>query len=189
MDRIALRDVMTRNFVGATESDDLREVGDLLCSEGADAAVVLRGEEPVGFLTATTVLEHLLSDGDGTTAADAMSDPPGRLRPEAAVGDALSTLRQRGSDHLLVADGTGVLGLVHVRDLVHARAPEPTDGVESTAEAEADAETEFAAVARTNGGTDVDVFSRQSVCEVCGSLAASLSNRNGQLVCTDCQGV
>ncbi|MFC7199312.1 cyclic nucleotide-binding/CBS domain-containing protein [Halospeciosus flavus] len=188
MDRIALRDVMTRDFVGATESDAPREVGTLLCEEDADAAVVLRGEEPVGFLTAGVLLEHVLEGGGDATAADVMDDPPATLRPEARVDDALATMRQHGTDHLLVADGTGVLGLVHVRDLVHARGAE-TSAAADVETVAPEGETNHAADVRTNGGTDVDVFSRQSICEVCGSLSDSLSNRNGQLVCTDCQGV
>ncbi|MFC6754826.1 CBS domain-containing protein, partial [Halorubrum tibetense] len=47
-----VRDVMHREFLGASESDALTEAAALLVEEVTDCAVVLRGGEAVGRLAA-----------------------------------------------------------------------------------------------------------------------------------------
>ncbi|GGL23522.1 inosine-5-monophosphate dehydrogenase [Halarchaeum grantii] len=182
MTPVPIRDVMSREFVGVGESDGLRETVALLRENDADAAVVLRGDDPVGFLSARDVLDHVAAgDVDDVTVGDAMADPPTALRPEATLADAANAIRRTDSDHLLVSDGDGLIGVVTVRDVTTAsRAtvePVPdADGATPESGPPDDRDRDVAA----------DDFSAQSVCEVCGGLAGSLTNVNGQLVCADC---
>ncbi|GGL53979.1 CBS domain-containing protein [Halocalculus aciditolerans] len=177
MTQLAVRDVASQRFVGVSESDDLAGAVDVLRSEGANAALVLRGESVVGLLTASDVLDHV-GALDGVTVADAMGAPPTAVRPDAAVSEAAEVVRQTGVGYVVVRDDEGVRGLVEARDLVDAGA-EPREPLNPTQSARAEA---------TDGGQD-GAFSTQSICEVCGSLAGSLSNVNGQLVCADCHAV
>jgi len=184
MTPVPLRDVMDRDYVGVSESDDLRETVGVMCESDVDAAVVLRGGEPVGILTARRVLERVASKSvEGATVGDVMDDPPTTLRPEATLADAATALGRGDVGHVFVADGTGLLGLVGARDLTAvSRAVVDDVPVPDGASVESGPADDRA---RENGSG----FSEQSVCEVCGGLAGSLTNVNGQLVCTDCQGV
>lgn len=177
MAQISVRDIASQRFVGVSESDSLQGAVDVLVEEDATAALVLRGESVVGLLTAGDVLGRL-SDLSDATVADAMGEPPTSVRPDASVGDAAEIVRRTGIGYVVVEDGSGVHGLLEARDLVDAAAkPADTPDMASRMGVEA-----------TDGGRDT-AFSTQSICEVCGSLAGSLSNVNGQLVCTDCHSV
>lgn len=171
---VTVSDVMTREFVGASESDGVLDTVALMLEERVDCAVVLRGADPVGLLGERDVLRLLVDGGDpaATAVADVMSPDPGRIDPEASVeaaAERLSTLDARR----LIVWSDGVAGLLTERDLVAAAtiepAPEPMPDVASAA----------------GGGT----YSSQSICETCGSLTRDLVDIHGQLLCPDCRDV
>ena len=60
MNDLPVREVMTRDFVGVSESDDLLEAVRTIRNADATGALVLRGGEPVGYLSAGAVLDHLV---------------------------------------------------------------------------------------------------------------------------------
>lgn len=184
MNRVTLADVMNRDFVGVSESDDIAAAARTMRDAGETTAVVLRGNEPVGVVSAGDALDHFVSeDANGETVADAMTPAPPSLRPEADVDDATTALSRTDTDTVLVANGEGVQGLVTARDVATApRAP-------------SEAETTAAVAATQSGGSEVasteatDSYSTQSICEACGGLARNLTNVNGQLLCAECKGV
>ena len=93
---MTIRDVMSREFVGVSESDPLDATIDLMLEEKADCVVVLRGDEPVGMMTERNVLASV-SENRGTadaTVAEVMSEavPSVRSDRDLAVGiDRLAT--------------------------------------------------------------------------------------------------
>mgnify|MGYP000359576707 FL=1 len=182
MNDLPVREVMTRDFVGVSESDDLLEAVRTIRNADATGALVLRGGEPVGYLSAGAVLDHLVDAGGfDTTVAEVMADVPPSIRPETSVAAASNQLAETNADHVVVANGEGVLGLLDARDVART-APEPIaapagDGNPPPAEPD------------DRVGEHDDTYSQRSVCEVCGALAESLSNVNGQLVCADCRTV
>lgn len=183
MNRVTLADVMNRDFVGVSESDEITAAARTMRDAGEDTAVVLRGSEPVGVVTAGVALDHFVGDTDGETVADVMATAPPSLRPEADVDDAATALSRSDTNALLVANGDGVLGLVTARDL-------------ATVPREPSVRSEVPVVVGTTedetgmGDTEsVDSYSVQSICEACGGLGRNLTNVNGQLLCDDCKGV
>ncbi|GAA0655055.1 CBS domain-containing protein [Salarchaeum japonicum] len=181
MNALPVREVMDRDYVGVSESDSLHAAVRTIREADATGALVLRGGDAVGYLSTSDVLDHLADDGalDGAVG-DAMTDVPPSLRPEAAVEDAAARLTSANARHVVVADGDGVLGLVDATNLVRA-GPDPAPPASD--------ETPDAARPDDRVGEPDDAYSHRSVCEVCGSLADSLSNVNGQLVCPDCRTV
>lgn len=181
---------MGREFVGVSESDTVADAAALLVDEGADFAVVVRGGRPVGRLTARDALSAFVGDGaatatdgdgeGGPTVGDVMADPAPTVDLRDGLGVAADRLLSESTSHLLVVDDDDLVGVLTERDVVAAtasRGPDPTADVETL---------------ETNGGYDQtelspnEDYSNQSICEVCGSLSRNLSNRNGQLVCSDC---
>ena len=181
MNRVTLADVMNRDFVGVSESDDIAAAARTMRDAGEDTAVVLRGSEPVGVVTAGGALDHFVTDADGDNVADLMGPTPPSLRPEADVDDAATVLSRSDTNALLVANGDGVLGVVTAKDL--ATIPrEPGDE-----------ERNVVVATQSDTGTasteDVDSYSTQGICEACGGLGRNLTNVNGQLLCGECKSV
>ena len=133
-----VRDVMHREFLGASESDALTEAAALLVEEGTDCAVVLRGGEAVGRLAARDALEAVLDgrstdasadggetgapsgDSSVTTVGDVMRPP----LPTVAPDDALSAVEERfvadGVSRVVVVDDGQTVGVVTARDSLAA---------------------------------------------------------------------
>lgn len=175
---VSVGDVMTREFVGVSESDSVAGVADLMVEGGVDGAVVLRGSTPVGMVDARDVVELVAAGGDAgsVTARAAMADSVETIEPDASLREARSALASSDARRLVVVSGEEVLGTLSDHDLVAAEA--------SFSEA---ATTRTPVAAAMAEGAGDDRFSTQSVCEACGTLAGTLANVNGQLLCADCR--
>ena len=177
-----IREVMTRDYVGVSESDDPLEAGRLLREEGVDGAVVLRGNEPVGTLEVDGVLDHALQDGGAETVGDVMAEPVEEVDAEKPIEVAADRLVGTDGSLLVVTDGGGeTLGVVTASDLVRtiALGREPEQGTAENFEPN-----------RTEGtGNATESYSNQGICERCGSLTSDLASFNGQLLCSDCRDI
>ena len=182
MPELTLRDVMTREFVGVSESDTVIGAVRLMREDGSQGAVVLRGREPVGTVGADDVLDLIVNAGnvDSATVAEIMHRNAPSLDPDDSVADAASLMATEDTDQVLVSDNGELLRVVMARDIARFTR-ERTDTVE---------EPEFATQeTTTRGTTDTESYSDQSICEACGSLSRDLVNINGQLLCPDCRSV
>jgi CBS domain-containing protein len=180
--RLTVREAMTPEFVGASEVDGVVETLELLEREGADCAVVLRGDEPVGAFTPRTACRLLLDGEDPATAtvADAMADPLPTVTAGVTLLEAAETMTTERARRLLVTDADGPVGVVTGYDLATAATlfAGPAGG---------DAETTRATVPESaDAEAQADAYAEQSVCERCGALSAALREVEGRLVCADC---
>lgn len=182
MDRVTLADVMNRDFVGVSESDGIAAAARTMRDAGENTAVVLRGSDPVGVVTAADALDHFVSgSGDSGTVTEIMTPAPPSLRPEADVEDATTALSRSETDSLLVANGDGIQGVVTARDIATApRAPTGADAAPAVTTTPSEGGSATSAEA-------VDSYSTQSICEACGGLARNLTDVNGQLLCQECK--
>ena len=200
---------MSHEFVGVSEADELLDAVALLREENTTSAVVLRGTEPVGMLTADTVIEVVADERDLSSVAvsDVMTDTPASLPQSATVAEAGDEMARTGDPRVLVTADGEVEGVVEARDIAPAvagrtesggstpatgGAPDsvagttdtPVEMAESTSETFPDGPTDEYA-----DGASPDDYAEQGVCESCGSLAAELANVNGRLLCTECRSV
>lgn len=177
---ITVREVMNREYVGVSESDDLLETVELLLEEDAESAVVLRGSEPVGVMTERDVLGLLVSGTDPAkaTVGDAMTGEVPAVAPESTVEVAADQMSTMASGRLVVTDGATPVGILTERDLIATRTYQTEEMV---ANAAAGADT------RQAEGETEDSFQDQSICETCGTLTRDLARFNGQLLCPDCR--
>ena len=177
-----IREVMNREYVGVSESDDPLEAGRLLRDEGADGAVVLRGNEPVGTLEIDAVFDHVLEDGGAETVSDVMADSVERVEADQPIEVAADRLVGVEGSLLVVTDNAGdTIGVVTATDLVRAMAlgREPEQGAAGNLEP-----------SRTEGtATAEESYSNQGICERCGALTSDLVSFNGQLLCSDCRDI
>lgn len=117
-------DVITREYVGVSESDAVRATVELMRSEQASSVLVLRGDRPVGILTEYDVLE-LVADGDDpaeTPVSSVMSSPVESVPADHGLTEAAGMMSTEGIRNLVVEDAeTGaILGVLTDRDIIAA---------------------------------------------------------------------
>lgn len=171
---VTVRDVMTRQFVGVSESDGVVETVELLLAEGAECAIVLRGREPVGTLSERDVLSLVTGDTDpaSATVSDVMSDGVIDVSSGESLAAAAGTMGREGVRWLLAIEDEEPVGVVTAHDVVVASTMMPEDDAGTPATAATDPAAEY---------------DTQGICEACGALARELANANGRLVCPNCR--
>ncbi|GAA0678078.1 CBS domain-containing protein [Natronoarchaeum mannanilyticum] len=192
---VTVRDIMSREFVGVSESDAVADVADVLREDEATLAAVVRGSRPVGVVTAHDLLAHVSDDTAPVTVGDVMREPEPTATPDRSFVDALDLMSTEGTRRLLVTDDEELVGVLTANDAVTAATSLLQNGTGMERERQAvgaDVGTDAVAgrvsddraPANENAG-----YSSQSVCESCGSLTRDLQNFNGQLICADCRDV
>lgn len=201
MEGVTARDVMSREFAGVSEGDDLADVLALMAEEATDEVLVLRGSDPVGQVSAHDVL-GLVADDDldeGTTVESVMRPPADPVDADSDISTVLSQLTATDADRLPVTNGERELvGVVADSDVIAAAStlvseptaaealggPETVGRSEGTPAAEADRSATAGATATT--AADTDEYN-QGVCESCSTLSADLRVVNGQSICPECR--
>jgi CBS domain-containing protein len=184
---MSVRDVMSREFLGVSESDSVVSIVRLMLEEAVGFAVVLRGRDPVGTVTERDVLSLAVENGtiEKATVAETMSEavPTVRSDRDLAVG----------IDRLVAADGSRLV-------VIGEAGPEPV-GVLTYR----DVATTIAHSLRSRNGYDAEDTpgtgasgfeaeraaneSIQGICESCGTLSRSLSVVDGRSLCPNCRDV
>lgn len=189
---LSVRDVLTKEYVGVSESDSVLGAVRLMRQERTGCVLVVRGTEPVGIMTEWDVLGLVADESDPAEVAveEAMSTPVLTIDPDRSLTDAADLMTRDNVRNLVVEDDDGLVGVLTQRDVIATAGS--FQGAQTLFEdAELAGATSAASVNPaeepvTNGG---DEYSRQGVCEACGSLADSLWEANGQLLCADCRSV
>lgn len=190
---VSIRDVTPREFVGVSEADSVRSTVRLMHEEDVGSVLVMRGQTPVGIMTERDVLEMVATGGDpeSISVAELMTKPVITMAAGRPLADAAETMSREEIRNVVVTDESDseeVVGVLTERDVIEAASTlraSPSLETESTLEGVA-----TAATAVENEATLAnDEYGTQGVCELCGSLADSLHDSNGQLICADCRQV
>jgi len=180
-DPVTARDVMNRSYVGVNEADTVSGAAELMRNEGVDAAVVLRGSDPVGMVAATDIV-NLVADGrdpDETRIDAAMTDSILSINVDQPLQDAVAAIANNDVRHVLVMNNGDIAGMLSEHDIVTAQTMIPTSRGNGPSSVPPEVEAEL----------DPDEVSSQGVCEICGSLSRNLAEVNGQVVCPACREV
>ena len=189
---LSVRDVLTKEYVGVSESDTVLGAVRLMRQERTGSVLVVRGSEPVGIMTEWDVLGVVADedDPDSMSVESVMSTPVVSIEPDRSLSDAADLMARDNIRNLVITDEDGVVGMLTQRDVIAAAgsftgATSMPNDEELTGTA-SPGSTVTGEQLLSNGG---DEYSRQGVCESCGSLADELWESNGQLLCTDCRSV
>ena len=90
---------------------------------GIGALLVMEGNKPIGLFSERDYARKLALRGlrsRETAVKTIMSSPVLTISPDASVQEALSMMTEKYIRHLPVVDGSGVLGMVSIGDLVKA---------------------------------------------------------------------
>jgi CBS domain-containing protein len=191
---VSVRELMNREYVGVSESDNIVETVELLLRENAEIAVVQRGSDCVGVLTERDVLATLVEGpppGEATVG-DAMTESVPTVEPDESVETAATELSSRSVRRLVVTDGGEPVGVLTERDVLASRTYGAEPGT-STADAAAVGDGAPGTVGSGSAAREMeagtDQFEDQSICEGCGALASDLAAFNGQLLCAECRDI
>ncbi|MFB6222424.1 MAG: CBS domain-containing protein [Haloarcula sp.] len=187
---VTVREVMNREYVGASESDDLLETTELLIREDQHPILVLRGNEPVGVATDRDILAYIVDGGDPAAASigDVMREAIPTVDPDARLPEARDRMASRSAEFLLVTEDGEPLGTLTEHDILstarlESETTETVDQVQQVATTGREAATE---------GTEsaaADTFDNQGICSACSTFTRDLASFNGQLLCADCRDV
>jgi CBS domain-containing protein len=205
-ERARVGDLMTRSYVGVSESDGIRQTVAVMDENDVGSAVVLRGAQPVGIVTERDIVAAVAADRSLADPVEGiMSAPVVTVATDATVEEALQLLSESHIRRLPVLDDGDLVGIVTHREvlmLFGSEGPEPTaaaatgergglsDGGarpghgEAMTDAGAPMEESPAAV---SAGTTVGTT--QGICENCGRFARDLSPVDGRVLCGDCRDV
>jgi CBS domain-containing protein len=187
---VTAREVMNREFVGASESDDLHETAELLVREDETTALVMRGNDPIGVVTEQDILGHIVDadDIDDATVGDAMVESLPSVSPDARLTDVRDTMLEWSAGWLLVVEDGDPVGTVTEHDVLAAARMESEATTEVTDSQEVATAGQAAAADGSSTVAD-DQFEEQGICSACGTFTRNLASFNGQLLCADCRNV
>lgn len=191
-ENVTVREVMEREFVGVSESDDVLQTAELLLREDSEIAVVLRGTDPVGVVTDRDILAHVVGEGDPelATVEDVMAESVPTVAPQQTLPAARDKMSAWSTGCLVVSNGGEPDGVVTEHDILATSAlgSEVTATESESVEPAMGDQLESASTAATDSESAAeDAFDDQGICELCGSLTRNLSAFNGQLLCADCR--
>lgn len=115
-------DLATTTVLAVGPRESLRAAARVMTNGRAGSAVVLEGDQLVGILTERDILGAVAGgqDLDQTRVEQAMTSDVVTVGPDWEVYEATAEMAARRIRHLVVADDTGVLGVLSVRDVLLA---------------------------------------------------------------------
>jgi CBS domain-containing protein len=119
----ALRDIMTSDVFTTTSDASVVEVARAMAQGRFGSALVMDGSWLAGIFTERDVLRAVASGKDLNTAhvKEWMSADPITSSPETDSEEAAATMLANGFRHLPITEGSSVLGIVSLRDVLSAR--------------------------------------------------------------------
>jgi CBS domain-containing protein len=118
-----LADIMTSDPYTVSGDDTVAEVARVMVKSRFGSALVLQGGVLAGIFTERDVLRAAADGGDLTAAKVShwMTRNPVTAEPATTTDDAAQEMISNGFRHLPVCEGTTVLGIVSLRDILAAR--------------------------------------------------------------------
>jgi CBS domain-containing protein len=122
-----LNEIMTREVFSTTGDVSVSHVANSMVKGRFGSAVVMDGSWLVGIFTERDVLRAAASGSDLTSSpvSEWMTRDPVTAGPDVDADDAAETMMGQGFRHLPVVDGTAVLGIVSLRDILRVRIRRP----------------------------------------------------------------
>ena len=115
-------DLATSPVIAVGPKEPLRVAAKTMMDHRAGSTVVLDGDKLIGMLTERDILRAVATgaDLDRTRVEELMTEDVVTVGPDWEVYEATAEMAARRIRHLVVTDGTGVLGVLSVRDVLLA---------------------------------------------------------------------
>jgi len=113
------RNHMSRDLLTVEPGDRLGEVAQRMVERDVGAVIVLEGEELVGILTERDMLRAVAAGiKEDTLVSDWMTRDPETMEPDDTTQHAAVLMIHGGFRHMPVVEGSRVVGVLSIRDLM-----------------------------------------------------------------------
>jgi CBS domain-containing protein len=113
------RDHMSRNLLTVAPGEPLAEVAQRMVDRDVGAVLVTDGPDLAGILTERDVLRAVAAGiQDDTVVSDWMTRDPETMGPDDTTQQAAVLMIHGGFRHLPLVEGTDVVGMLSIRDLM-----------------------------------------------------------------------
>jgi CBS domain-containing protein len=118
----AVREVMSKDLITVDPSTTVAQAATVMAEKHVGSALVMEGSDLAGIFTERDIVRALSQDFDapGHPISHWMTRNPTTVEPDAQVDDALERMLEGGFRHLPVVEGSGVIGIVSMRDVSRA---------------------------------------------------------------------
>lgn len=110
-------DLMTEDLLAVLPDDHLGRARDVMLSVGVHAVLVMDGNNVLGIVTSTDLIDNWPDD---EPVATVMTPAPVSIDVEASVREAAELMLSGPTHHLVVLDGREVVGILSSFDLLEA---------------------------------------------------------------------
>ena len=113
------RNHMSRDLLTVTQEAPLEETAQRMVDRDVGAVLVMEGDELVGILTERDILRAVAAGiQDDTIVADWMTRDPDTMSPDDTTQHAAVLMIHGGFRHMPLVEGTEVVGMLSIRDLM-----------------------------------------------------------------------
>jgi CBS domain-containing protein len=113
------RNHMSRDLLTVSRDMALEETAQRMVDRDVGAVLVMEGDELVGILTERDVLRAVAAGiQDDTVVADWMTRDPDTMSPDDTTQHAAVLMIHGGFRHMPLVEGTEVVGMLSIRDLM-----------------------------------------------------------------------
>ena len=122
-----VRDAMTSSVVTVGSGHTLRQASEVMSERNIGSVVIIDPDSNgPGILTERDIVRAVAKgrDLDAATTSDFLTAEATFAAPDWTLEEASEAMRRGGFRHLVVVDGGEVLGMLSMRDIVRACAPE-----------------------------------------------------------------
>ena len=125
--RRTVGELMSAPVVTATPSETVAEAAARMSDRGVGSVVVVDGTRPIGILTERDLVRFAAAGADatGTKVSEWMTEAPDTVAPGVEAGDAFASLAAHGYRHIPVVEGSELVGIVSIRDLMRVAQIQP----------------------------------------------------------------
>jgi citrate synthase len=122
-------DLMSTPVITATPAETLADAAGRMREKHVGSVVVVQDDKPVGILTERDMIRIAAAGADTSAVrvSEWMTANPDSVAPDVAVADAFASLAEHGYRHIPVVDGTQLVGLVSMRDLMRIAQVQPVE--------------------------------------------------------------
>ncbi|MCH7568063.1 MAG: CBS domain-containing protein [Nanoarchaeota archaeon] len=182
--RIAVGDIMTRNFVAVKPTANLHSCAKELVKQRVNSLLISEGKNLIGILTARDILWTIIKKPDLSLRDVSVTDVATRkvavIKPSADITQALNKMKQYGFRRLPVLSRGELVGMVTLKDILKVD-PSLYDQL-----GELGAIREESQKLRKLADMDSDEWDAEGICEECDSFA-QLLKVEGRLLCPNCR--
>jgi citrate synthase len=120
-------EVMSSPVVTVSPDETVSSAASVMQDRSVGSVVVVDGTRPIGILTERDIVRLAAAgpSGEGTKVAEWMTADPDCVQPGLSVQEAFASLGAHGYRHIPVVDGSGLVGIVSLRDLMRVAQIQP----------------------------------------------------------------